>query len=1060
MLVEKYYEDLNTLHIGTEDNRCYYMPYGPKGEENFRLLSGTWAFSYYNNITEVPEGMITEDSVGSSFTDIPVPSCIQNFGYDQHQYTNVRYPFPYDPPYVPEDNPCGVYIKRFELTKEEVQQKLFLYFEGVDSCYYVWLNGKFIGYSQVSHSPSEFLVSQAAVEGENRLHVLVLKWCDGSYLEDQDKFRMTGIFRDVYLLNRPENYIRDYRILTDMDWYNNKATITFLPESVVGSPYGTINLYDSEGNLIISEEADLTKQRELIIDRPVLWNAESPYLYRMEMITEQEKLIQKVGIRTIEIEGDCILINKQKVKFLGTNRHDSSPYDGYSVTREHALKDILMIKQHNMNSIRTSHYPNAPWFPELCDEYGLYMIAEADLEIHGTSTTYKGSQADTYGLLAQDPAWEEAILDRVQRNVIRDKNHCSVIFWSLGNEGGYGCNLENAGRWVKNYDSSRLTHYESSIWVTGTHKNDVSMLDVYSRMYASTSFIDEYFAGDKPRKPFVQCEFVHAMGNGPGDIKDYVDRIFKYEGFVGAFVWEWCDHAVYQGKTEDGREKFGYGGDSGEIYHDGNFCVDGLVYPDRRPHTGLLEWKNAIAPVRIEMSDIKTNNKKNYSFRIINRLDFTNLKGNYYIAYEIKSKGQLIKSGMIECPDCAPHGQVTLTIPEDLAALAKHEACYIKLTCLTAQDSKIFNKATVLGFDQFCLNQAYTTEEGKPLKEGGKLLHEGGQLQDGERLLQDEVLLQAEVLLQDERLLQDKRQRQDEILLQDERKQQDQDAFSELILKEEESSFSIEGEGFQYKLAKKNALFTNMKLHGKELLLEPMAWNVFRAPTDNDRNIQIEWIKAGYDKPCTKVYSITAEKEEGFIRIHGKASLAAVGIQPYVRLDFSWEILNSGVVSLKLHADRDPIFPYLPRFGVLMHLDSDSNQVSYFGYGPTESYVDKHRACYIDMFETTVEELHEDYIKPQENGSHFGCREVRVGGLSCTSAKDFCFNTSRYSIRELSTKKHNYELVPGKGIYLCLDYKQSGVGSNSCGPELLPAYRLNELFFDWDITITPLEWSK
>lgn len=1013
MLVEKHYENLNTLHIGTEDNRCYYMPYGPKGEEQFKLLSGTWRFSYYNNITEVPEGIITEDSVGSSFTDIPVPSCIQNFGYDQHQYTNVRYPFPYDPPYVPEDNPCGVYIKSFELTKEEVQQKLFLYFEGVDSCYYVWLNGKFIGYSQVSHSPSEFLISQAAGEGENRLVVLVLKWCDGSYLEDQDKFRMTGIFRDVYLLKRPENYIRDFRILTDMDWDSNKATITYLPESVVGSPYGSINLYDAEGHLVSSEEADLTKQREFIIDKPVLWNAESPYLYRMELVTEQEKLIQKVGIRTIEIEGDCILINKQKVKFLGTNRHDSSPYDGYSVTREHALKDILMIKQHNMNSIRTSHYPNAPWFPELCDEYGLYMIAEADLEIHGTSTIYKGSQEETYGLLAQDPAWEEAILDRVQRNVIRDKNHCSVIFWSLGNEGGYGSNLENAGRWVKSYDATRLTHYESSIWVTGTHKNDVSMLDVYSRMYASTSCIDEYFAGDKPRKPFIQCEFVHAMGNGPGDIKDYVDRIFKYEGFVGGFVWEWCDHAVYQGKTEDGREKFGYGGDSGEIYHDGNFCVDGLVYPDRRPHTGLLEWKNSIAPVRIEMLGKESINKKEYSFRITNRLDFTNLKGNFSIAYEIKSKGQLMKSGILECPDCAPHDQIELTIPEDLAALAKLEACYIKLTCLTARDSKIFNKAAELGFDQFRLNPVYITDEER--------LH-----QEGEKLLQDEG-----------------------------KQSQGKEAYSGVTLKEDESSISIEGEGFRYKLAKKSALFTHMELHGKELLLEPMAWNVFRAPTDNDRNIQIEWIKAGYDRPTTKVYSITAEKKEGLIQIHGKASLASVGIQPYVRFNFTWEIHNNGAARLKLHAEKDPIFPYLPRFGILMHLDSNSNQVTYFGYGPTESYVDKHRACYIDLFETTVEELHEDYIKPQENGSHCGCREVRIGELSCTSTKDFCFNASRYSIEELSTKKHNYELVPDEGIYLCLDYKQSGVGSNSCGPELLPAYRLDELFFDWDILISP-----
>lgn len=985
MKLEKYYEDPHTLHVGTMENRCYYVPRSAKGEDRRLLLSGNdWKFGFYPYVEAVPDSFCEADWQADDFLDMEVPSCWQMKGFDQKQYTNVRYPFPYDPPFVPDENPCGAYLKDFVLDEEQVSMRQFLYFEGVDSCFYVWVNGEFAGYSQVSHSPSEFEITGRTKAGKNRLSILVLKWCDGSYLEDQDKLRFSGIFRDAWLLLRPLEFVHDFTVRTPVDTENNHAGVEVRFDRLEGSPAMSGELYDADGGLIANAQST-GEDCVFEVDNPVLWNAEQPYLYTLKIYTGEELIEQKVGIRTISIENGMILINGKQVKFRGVNRHDSHPVKGAAVSSEDVMDDLRLMKESNVNAIRTSHYPNAPWFPALCSEYGFYVIAEADLESHGVCTIYSEKENDNFGLLAQNPDWEEAILDRQKRNVIRDKNESCVIFWSLGNESGYGGNFEEAGKWVRRYDPTRLVHYEGSVWETAGYHNDLSMLDVVSRMYASTEWVKEYCEDIRMKKPLIQCEFIHAMGNGPGDIEDYMQLMYEYDKFCGGFVWEWCDHATYEGRTEDGREMYHYGGDAGEFPHDGNFCMDGLVYPDRKPHTGLLEWKNEIRPVHASLISLEEGR-----VALRNRQDFADLSDTVLVKYEVKKNGELQTSGELEGLACAPHACVEAVIPGlmDLAG----DKTFLKLTYLQKQDKALTKQGHEMGFDQLAL----FAETEYPMQISGA---------------------------------------------------------GAVRLEETQDSFVIASDRIRYVFGKKKAAFLSMEKDGQEQIENSMTWSTWRAPADNDMYSRKNWEAAGYDRPWTKVYNCSARLTEEKVLITCEFSIASPYRQPFIRATALWEVNGDGTVKLTLDAKRDKDFPYMPRFGLMLTLPEKENSVEYFGYGPTESYADKHRACWIDRFKTTVEKLHEDYVRPQENGSHCHCYEVQTGGIHAKGSRPFSFNASYYTAEELTQKAHNYELEKSGHIILHLDYGMSGVGSNSCGPELLEAYRLDEEEIHWEIVL-------
>jgi beta-galactosidase len=1008
MRLPKYYEDTKNLHIGTMPNRAYYVPYDKESQtEKLQLLNGTWKFKYYNNRFEVEDNFFTPNYDLSSFDDLPVPSCWQNYGYDNHQYTNVNYPFPYDLPYVPEqNNPCGSYVHHFQIDKQQLSGRNYLNFEGVDSCYYVWLNGTFIGFSQVSHSTSEFDISEQLVEGENTLAVLVMKWCAGSYYEDQDKFRMSGIFRDVYILTRAKEHIRDYFVKTSINDDLSVATISVDLEYLGSEVPTKACLYDCSKNLLETKQVNQSQVAFQVIT-PLLWNAETPNLYTLVLSTEEEEITQKIGIREIAIKNSVILLNRTPIKFKGVNRHDSDPVTGYTISREQVLKDLSLMKQHNINAIRTSHYPDAPWFPSLCDEYGFYLIAEADLETHGAVNFYSGSYDKTYGDIAQNSISDDFILDREQRNVHRDKNHPSILIWSLGNESGWGESLEKAGRWVKQYDSTRLLHYEGSVHITGGHQADLSMLDVYSKMYDSVADIDQYFSNPENKKPYVLCEYCHAMGNGPGDLEDYMKKIDKYEGMVGGFIWEWCDHAIYLGEAEDGRKKYAYGGDHGEYPHDGNFCVDGLVYPDRRVSTGLIEYKNVLRPIRATILDADRG-----IIHLVNKLDFTNTKDLLSITYQIENNGRMIGEGILKELDIPPHEARELVLHY---SIPEQGVTFLKLGYVQKVDLPFTKAGHDLGFDQL-------------------LIKEGSFIPDQDHSLTSEANNNPA----------------------NQGNRSTLSVSTPLHLEENEQMLIVSGDDFSYRFNKLTGLLEDIQKHGQKLLEQPMEFNLWRAPTDNDRNIRNEWERAGYNRTMVRVYHTEVTTDDlGHVVLKAKLAVNAIQREHMVDAVIDWTISPEGELSFKAEVLRNTKMPFLPRFGLRFFLPKSYNLVQYFGYGPYESYIDKHQASYVGLFEQSVSTMFEDYIFPQENSSHFGCRYLKVSDsstsskLAVTAEKEFAINVSEYTQEELTKKAHNYELEKSPYTVVCVDYKQSGIGSNSCGPELLPQYRLEEEKFDF-----------
>ena len=998
--LRQFHEDPQILHVGTCPIRSYYLPFADEEESHTGVssrvfsLNGEWAFRYFESFGQAvdpEEGLcFDEEEMGS----IPVPSCWQNHGYGRHMYTNVRYPFPVDPPFVPDENPCGLYVRHFELEEKDQEARWFLNFEGVDSCFYLWVNGEFAGYSQVSHATSEFELTELLQEGDNTLAVLVLQWCDGSYLEDQDKLRMSGIFRDVYLIARPQAFLRDYFVKESFapDFSHAQVTVELMPEGKLDL---TASLYAPDGTLVGTCEHP-KDSAVLEVPAPVLWNAEHPAQYTLVLETPDECIVQMVGLRKIEVVDGVVYLNGVNIKFRGVNRHDSDPVTGYTISREQALLDLALMKRHNVNAIRTSHYPNAPWFLQMCSEYGFYVIGEADMESHGMAMRYGNHSNENYADAADDPQFGEAILDRMQRSVIRDKNNAAVVIWSLGNESGWGENFEAAGRWAKEYDPSRLLHYENFLTYHKARKPDFSMLDLYSRMYASLDQVRDYFAGkdldeNLPEKklPFIQCEYIHAMGNGPGDAEDYQQLIMEYDGFCGGFVWEWCDHAVYGGTTPDNRPIYRYGGDFGEFPHDGNFCMDGLVYPDRTPHTGLLEYKNVIRPIRARRAEGKAD-----TFILHNYLDFTNAEDFLTVSYEISQDGEVLYGGELELPHLPPHGEAEVVLP----ALPEGGVCTLLLSYATKAAGDFCTAGHALGFD--------------------------------------------------------------EIVLHDEPFFLDAPAEGPVELEETGDAVVLTGEKFRYVFNKHTGLFDSLVWQNRNYLEKPMGWNLYRAPTDNDQYIRHQWELAGYHRPTVKVYGVQVSRlENGGACVTCQLSIAALTVSPFLRVEAQWAIDAQGRMDASLDCRRDGRFPWLPRFGVRLFLPRDFASVEYFGYGPYESYQDKHQASHLGVYAQAVDAMHEDYLKPQENSSHWGCRYVTLtdGAYSLTASSEtpFSMNVSPYTQEELAEKKHNYELTKCGQTVFCLDYKMSGVGSNSCGPELLPQYRLEEEEFAFRFTLMP-----
>ncbi|RBP99148.1 glycoside hydrolase family 2 TIM barrel-domain containing protein [Bifidobacterium xylocopae] len=1140
MFIERYYEDPSLLHLACQPPHAYFMPDAAPGDRRgdlregsprFLGLDGEWSFRYYPSSHELDDEVARAAADGSKaffqadfnpqtdagtalYRPTPVPSVWQSQGYDSEQYSNVEYPFPFDPPRVPEDDPCGVYLRDFDYEPDRCAPRAFLNFEGVDSCCYIWVNGAFAGYSQVAHSTSEFEVTALLRPGRNRLAVLVLKWCDGSYLEDQDKFRMSGIFRSVYILRRPQVAIRDYFVHTDLaddlrsakvrvdldflswgrsrelageggDRSGGRAGTAVRPCLVTGS------LYAPDGQLVGRVQAgsagagagtgeDGRALLEFSVQDPQLWNAEEPRLYRLELSSRSvdgvtdatggspsEVITDYVGIRRISVDGGVVSVNGRPITIHGVNRHDSDPVTGFAISQEQMLRDLRLMKEHNVNAIRTSHYPNAPHFYALFDQLGFFVIAEADVEAHGIETLYKpqgGDEPDWWnGLIGDDPAFSDAIVDRVKRSVERDKNRPSIIIWSMGNESGYGCGFEAALAWTKRRDPDRLTHYESAIHGSPREDLDYSNLDLHSRMYPSIEEIDDYFKtggaktprrhqgvsthgddGQRGSRPYFLCEYAHAMGNGPGDLEEYFQAFQRHPGLLGGCVWEWCDHAIDAGRTRDGRKVYLYGGDHGEYPHEGNFCMDGLVYPDRRPHSGLKEFKNVFRPARVAGFDqaARTLTLRSY-------MDFVDLSAYLSVAWTMLCDGEPFQRGYfgdgdgcgeggdwredtlldaIDCgplPSIPPRGQGQLTLPA--VDLPERGKVTLLLTYRLKSADALLPTGFDLGFDQVDLavegrtNQVVATllDRCRPTAVGqpNRLIDAGGSRPLG--------------------------------------------GGDAPTISESSALLAVEGTDWRTVFDKRTGLPASMDYACRRLLDRPMEVNVWRAPTDNDALVKEQWRRAGYDRAYARALGIEAivDQRTGAVSVSSRMLLVAPVIQPIARIQADWTLTAQGALSLTMRVRRDPAFPFLPRFGLRLFLPKPMGNVTYCGYGPGESYVDKHRSARYGVFASTAQGLFEPYLKPQEGGSHWSCDYVNVEGpdvaLTALSERPFSFNLSPYTQEELTAKGHNHELEESASTILCLDYAQSGLGSASCGPVLADRYRMDDTDFTYTLHLLP-----
>lgn len=987
--IPNYHQSTETLHVGCEKPRAYFVPFpcgcasknAERGESTFfKSLCGEWNFKFFKSVNDVCD-LSTE---GSDKLTVPMSwQMALGRGYDVPNYTNVNYPIPYDPPFVPDENPCGLYSRKFTVPAAMAGKKIYLNFEGVDSAFYVWVNDEFAAYSQVSHMTSEIDITSLVHAGENEIKVLVLKWSDGTYLEDQDMWRMSGIFREVYLLFRDETHIRDIFVHCDLDDSFTDADFT-VDVDVTGKATVEWTLDCPCGETISSGKCDVDESGKIVVPtvkNAKLWSDEEPNLYNLTLHCGNEYITLPIGARRVEIKDGCVVINGKKVKAKGVNRHDSHHLLGHSTPVEHMVRDIMIMKAHNVNMVRTSHYPNDPRFTALCDKYGIYVCDETDLETHGARPWYA---------LSRSPEWEGEYVDRVQRMVERDKNHPCVIFWSLGNESGWGQNHVAMHTWIKSRDTSRIVHYEGANYDYNDGKYLRDVTDIESRMYPNPTWCDNYCKNPERDEPLFLCEYSHAMGNGPGDLRDYWEVIEANDNFFGGCVWEFIDHSVAIG-DKYGDPSFTYGGDFGDHPNDGNFCVDGLVYPDRRVHTGLEELKQAIMPVAVR--EVKPG-----TVAIKSRRYFKSLS-DISMAWTVKVDGKAVKSGVHPNLDIAPEAEEVFEIvPEN--ELPAHGTVTLDLSFRQNQPTEWADVGYEVGFAQFIYERAEKVKAAPALYP------------------------------------------------------------VELCENREEYTVTV-GETV-YKISKFSGMITDICDNGEHLITKPVVPQIWRAPTDNDRNVQWDWRNSSIHNAKVKCYSTEVVKaDENEAVILSKISLAAAPNEVVLRADVTYTVKYGMGIKIACDVKWNIQKKHYPRFGMRLTMPEGAEQMRYFGYGPNESYVDKRLASKLGEYKSTVTENYEPYVFPQENSSHWGCRWADVHtvaghGFLFTSCEPFSFNASHFSPEQLTETRHHYELKREPETTVMLDMRMDGIGSNSCGPELAEKYRFNETEFSSSVTIKPV----
>ncbi len=984
------YNDLSLVSQNREPQRAYYIPFSTcdaaltgngEASDRYTSLNGTWGFEYLETPLDIPENI--EDI--ECCAEIPVPSCWECYGYGQIQYTNINYPFQYDPPYTMSMNPVGVYTRKFNVCDTE---KLYMIFEGVSSYFELYINDKYVGMSRGSHMQAEFDITKHINPGENTVTVLVYTWNVESYLEDQDFFRFHGIFRDVYLLARPKNHIRDIYIKADVN-----RGISIETDFVGGELPYSVTIYDPFGNVIDNTE------------KPFLWSAEKPYLYGVLIECGGEYIYKKVGFRTVcTSDSGELLINGVSVKLKGVNRHDSHPQYGYCTSLADMREDIILMKQHNINCVRTSHYPNHPRFLELCDEYGIYVIDECDQETHGVEHAFGLCSLASIDEMASNPAWLPSYLDRMERMVERDKNSPSVIIWSLGNEGQFGTNHVKMSEWTKKRDNTRLIHYERTAFPNKAYGADQIKIDpcvdIISRMYTNLECLEIQGNMTNDNRPYFLTEYCHAMGLGPGELTDYWELIYKYPRLIGGCIWEWCDHAV---KTEKG---YIYGGDSGEFPHDGNFCCDGLVFPDRTPSTGLLEYKKVIEPLKIECKDAK-----NGIFKFTNLFDFTNLC-EYAFCYKVICDDKAVESGSFEV-SLAPHESCEVRLNYNTPKIAKYGA-YVEIYMNTAKAYSYCDAGHNIAWAQFEMPANIVKEP--------------------------EMCKQA------------------------------------IVLNDSRRYVSVQAGKNEYVIDKAQGMVSSIKQGGSECLARTSDIVLWRAMIDNDVYKKPIWVNEHFHKTYFKPRTHTAHSTEEEYRITFNGVIGANSRLPVFETDITYVITSNGLrvqiravkndklkgmnrssseetdLDLNLKTDIDEI----PRFAMRFALNPEFEQLRYFGRGDRECYIDYKAHSKMGVWESTVTDEYEPYIRPQDCGNHIDVKELIVSGsdkICFTADKPFEFSALHYTVEELDRAQHTFELSESGTTEVLICYKNRGIGSASCGPSLSEKYRVTDKVIDFEFDV-------
>lgn len=998
-------------HFVPQADRAAALTLDPRQSERLFLLNGTWRFAYGKTATGVPEGFANPNLDVSGWDTITVPGMWQLQGegkFGRPHYTNAQFPFPLDPPFVPTENPTGVYRREFTLpdewTSNDRLSRVYLGFEGIDSVGIVYLNGVELGVSKGSRLPSEFEITKLLKTGANTLAVKVHQWSDASYMEDQDMWWLSGIFRDVYLVARPAVHIEDVRIrtiLSEADGYKDAdlhVKVKITPHAKSDHTI-TIELLDAVGNSVYKsheEPAGDVIRLEADIDNPRKWTAEDPYLYTL-LVTLCNKdgvceaVSQRIGFRQVEIKNGVLLVNGKKIMFKGVNRHEFHPELGRTVPLETMRQDVLIMKRHNINAVRTSHYPPDPRFLDLCDEYGLWVIDECDLETHGFG----------YGSHPKNPTfwhvYKDACVNRMRKMVERDKNHPCVVMWSLGNESDIGPNHFAMYDAAKELDPTRPVHYETD--------KPLGLSDVFSKMYASVTTMDEIGKAEKEvehygqqvkpenyrEKPFVQCEYAHAMGNGPGSLKEYWEAFYAHERHCGGFVWEWIDHGIWDKE----RKMYTYGGDWGEWPHDDNFVIDGLIFPNRDPSPAMAELKRAIQPVKIEQID---RNK----VRLTNRHNHTDLSA-YEAAWRVSVDGTIVESGELEIPSLAPGGSSEVTIPFATKTIASGSTATLEVRFVLGHDTRWAQQGHEIAWEQFKLDIDTLPEP--------KLAPRNVPVSVSRNTCAIDVTVGASRL--------------------------------------------------QFDLT--SGLLRRWTVNNVDRILRGPQFQLWRAPIDNDRNYRWKWQQNGFDHMTHRVNSVTESKLDDGVRVLVKSRVAPPVHGFGYEIDYEYMIRGNGVLSLKTTGTPVGNWPdaFIPRLGLQMVLPASTRHATWLGLGPGENYGDSLLAARFGLWRSSIDALHTDYIKPQENGNRGGIKFVSLAGeqgegVLIFSEQPFSFSAQHYSTDDLTKTTHNAHLVRRDEVYVNLDHKQLGLGSNSCGPGPLDVYQLRAVAFEFNLNFAAM----